>query len=726
MVGKKSNGVRITFLLFALAASAAALAISIPQSASTAGGNTPVCGTISSSTVWDLAGSPYIVTCDVEVAIGVTLTIQAGTVVKFDLGTSLIIDGELIAMEATFTSNDTIPNPYDWNHILFNPSSVDAVFDAQGNYVSGSTIQGSIIEFGGGGFPVDGALEIDTAAPYILNNLVRENGSSGIHAVGVSASQPVRVQQNQVMDNSSGGGIFITAGLALSNTVSNNVGSGIRATNSTVMGNDISGNSSGRGGGIYALGSTLTGNMVSGNSAGASGSGGIYASASTVMGNSVIGNSTTFQCGGIDAVANSTIADNLVLNNGASPGRGGGICLNGGTATGNTIRGNASAYWGGGIYAVNAVIENNLIEQNSAVDGGGVYGDGSMIMNNTVSDNSASNNGGGIYIAQDGTAVGNWIENNLATQGGGIYTQQVGPQAVNLTANTVQSNTANLGAGIYAVESVVVGNGVSSNTASTEGGGIFAEGGTLDGNTVSFNSAPAFGHGSGVYLSGSVEFTNNRVMTNTASGGTAGGLSIDGQPALLRFNNIFGNQPYDAEVISPDAVVATLNYWGAVPCASISGQIYDGDDLPGRGELSYAPSLYAPVVLAQFDAPGNLSISQHEESSVTLSWSANPPIPNIGCRHPQAGTPDIGYLLYYDTDSACAFDGVGLPGGDSPIDLGQDTTVMLTGLASGQDYYFTVTAYDYLDRESPFATPISIQTAGNRLYLPLIRRAGGG
>ncbi|MEZ4833992.1 MAG: hypothetical protein R2873_18755 [Caldilineaceae bacterium] len=59
---------------------------------------TNVSGPITTNTTWTLANSPYIVTDDVTVEAGVTLTIQPGVVVKFDSGTDeLWVNGTLIA-----------------------------------------------------------------------------------------------------------------------------------------------------------------------------------------------------------------------------------------------------------------------------------------------------------------------------------------------------------------------------------------------------------------------------------------------------------------------------------------------------------------------------------------------------------------------------------------------------------------------------------------------------
>jgi len=63
-------------------------------------------GSISSSTTWALADSPFEVTSNVTVSSPATLTIEPGVVVKFDAGTNLtILDG------ATLTANGTTESP---------------------------------------------------------------------------------------------------------------------------------------------------------------------------------------------------------------------------------------------------------------------------------------------------------------------------------------------------------------------------------------------------------------------------------------------------------------------------------------------------------------------------------------------------------------------------------------------------------------------------------------
>jgi parallel beta-helix repeat protein len=365
---------------------------------------------------------------------------------------------------------------------------------------------------------------------------------------------------------------------------------------------------------------------------------------------------------------------------------------------------------GGGLYGNVASIIGNTLSGNSANRGGAIYAYLGMVSSNTVLTNTTSLTGT-VYI-DGGSATGNTLRGNTAANGGGLY----GNEAT-LIGNTVEDNTAMIGGGILAEDSTVRGNTVTGNAAYSDGGGIYAVGGTVTGNTITENTAPSFGHGSGAYIIDVSDFSYNNVLDNTAPGGTAGGVSVSGQP-MLHYNNIYGNLPYDVEVVSDLAVDATFNYWGLSACTAIPNQIYDGYDAPGRGYLSYAPSLYSEVPVAQLAAPTELTLTKGE-TSVTLNWTPIAPLPDVGCRVPGSPSPDLGYLLYYGDDACAPYDGTGLPAGDSPIDVGEDTTLILSGI-SDTGMYFAVTAYDYLERQSAYSNVVSTESEAKTIFLPFL------
>lgn len=78
-------------------------------------------GTISTNTIWDLAGSPYTITGNVTLNHDDTLTIEPNVVVYFTNGTGMYIYGALYAENVTFTSDDDTvggsPLKGDWNFI---------------------------------------------------------------------------------------------------------------------------------------------------------------------------------------------------------------------------------------------------------------------------------------------------------------------------------------------------------------------------------------------------------------------------------------------------------------------------------------------------------------------------------------------------------------------------------------------------------------------------------
>ena len=82
-------------------------------------GQTNVSGGLFSDTTWNTSGSPYVVTGDIALFPGYTLTIESGVTIKFNSGTKLIVRGTLLASaslgnEITFTSNINSPTKGSW------------------------------------------------------------------------------------------------------------------------------------------------------------------------------------------------------------------------------------------------------------------------------------------------------------------------------------------------------------------------------------------------------------------------------------------------------------------------------------------------------------------------------------------------------------------------------------------------------------------------------------
>ena len=100
---------------------------------------TNVCGAITANTTWTTANSPYIMTCNVVVNAGVTLTIQPGVTVAGDEFERLEVKGRLVAV-------GTVANP-----IVFTSEANNGVGQWQGLLFNGGTGQLSqtIVRYGG-------------------------------------------------------------------------------------------------------------------------------------------------------------------------------------------------------------------------------------------------------------------------------------------------------------------------------------------------------------------------------------------------------------------------------------------------------------------------------------------------------------------------------------------------------------------------------------------------
>jgi parallel beta-helix repeat protein len=613
---------------------------------------TDVGGLICTNTTWTAAGSPYIVIGSSGIVIGcnATLTIEPGVVVKFNPTLAIVVGypgfgkGTLVARGTAespiiFTSIKdpcdpcTPAAPGDWSRIHFTDYSIDAVYNPDGNYVSGCILEHVIVEYAGYGNWT--SIFAEKSSPFLNYCEVRHNSYYGIQVDGTNApamkitnsevwDHPQcgivisggtggnKLLNNNIHDNRGGGIYFASAGsnTLIGNTISNNTGAGINFSSSgsnTLRGNTIS-NNTGRG--IYfdssagnTLSNTLTGNTITGNTGG-----GIYFGSSgsnTLTGNTITGNASNRDGGGIFF--------------------GGDYGSGGNTLTGNIISGNMSTICGGGIYfggasGSNTLTGNTITDNTSISAGGGIYGSSgsNTLTGNTICGNKSGNAGGGIYGSGSNTLTVNTITGNTSRyEGGGICFSQSGGNT--LTGNTISGNTSNTagggicfyGWGSSSGSNTLTGNTISYNTSSGAGGGICFYGwgsssgsNTLTRNVVQSNiSKNGFG---AVHLdtSGDTIFSQNTITDNYIETGTTGGIyvtgnservSLAGDPDAHTYNIIQDNDGYwvyNNNTFNADGrndVNAIYVQWGTSDVLLIMEKIFDYFDDGSKAFVLFYP-----------------------------------------------------------------------------------------------------------------------------------------
>ncbi|KKL86255.1 hypothetical protein LCGC14_1946560, partial [marine sediment metagenome] len=326
---------------------------------------------------------------------GITLDLNPGVILRFSTTNGLAIYGQLIAKGSEaepiiFTSNQSSPVRGDWVGIVFTDSSIDAVFDEDGNHINGSIMQYCIVEYGGESSTP--AIKIISSSPFIDHCIIKYNAYSGIYIQDSS----LNLTNNIISNNSAydGGGINIQSSVL------------------TIKNNTISFNSAAHvGGGIFS-----------------------WASTTTIIDNNIIYNSAYYTGGGIGySGGNLNIEGNIISYNSVDYKGGGFGNYEGGatmTINGNIISNNIAGT-GGGIYLSDwATFINNSIINNTAGTGGGISlsGRGATFIKNKFINNTAHDDGGGIYLigfqpSEEVFFYSNDIINNYASigKGGGIY-----------------------------------------------------------------------------------------------------------------------------------------------------------------------------------------------------------------------------------------------------------------------------------------------------------------
>jgi len=157
----------------------------IPLSIATESTVVSVSGTIAASNALWTNDRVYQVIGNVLVPVGVTLVIQPGTTVKFNQGKYMLVQGTLIAdgtasQPIVFTANSDAPTAGFWGGtyglnqggIMFDSLSQPAQFDVSGNYIGGSILRYTVIEYSAG-------VGMYSAAPLVDNNVLRFSGGPG-------------------------------------------------------------------------------------------------------------------------------------------------------------------------------------------------------------------------------------------------------------------------------------------------------------------------------------------------------------------------------------------------------------------------------------------------------------------------------------------------------------------------------------------------------------------
>jgi hypothetical protein len=382
---------------------------------------TDVSGNISSNTTWTLANSPYIIAGNVNLVSGVTLTIEAGVTVKFDANKVLYIYGTLIAQgtsssKITFTSNQSTPSAGDYIFKFFD-SAVDASFDGDGNYSSGSILEYCIIEYGKGVY-------CDNSSPFINYCTIRYHSTNpGINMAESSASTK-KITNNEIHDNSNGGMVISGNSTSSYTTISNN---------------NIYNNWGKSGAGASISNAIFSNNTVRNN----------YASRDDNK------SDYYYEGGGVSANSGSRIINNTITGNKAEDG--GGIEFDGGYIANNIIYGNWADDEGGGIILdhgdSNDTLMYNIIVNNSAYNGGAINVDhgGGKILYNVFAENytdgtsyAHNTNGGAIYFAsssdEDLTVEYNSFIKNRTTLSGAAF-QYVRSYQSDKTPGSLKYNT---------------------------------------------------------------------------------------------------------------------------------------------------------------------------------------------------------------------------------------------------------------------------------------------
>lgn len=587
---------------------------------------------------------------DLQIPQGITLTVREGITFEIEGDRYVYVSGCIImqgseAGPIQVTTNDPSPSPGDWQCIQFESCADPALFNEEGEYISGPMFQH--VHFTHAGISGKHTIHAIYTPVYIDNCVFEDCSNDGAIRNG---SGHLTISNNQILNytytppQDCEEAIYCTGDncLVSGNTICNSENlqfiHGIRVSGNhcRVTYNSISHT---RGAAITFDGSSglIAYNEISNGQGTPNDGGGIYSNGlgCSILGNEISGGQAIRYGGGLFCYGDSSSILRNVISDCQAGWKGGGTYLEGNDliVEGNFISNCfcssfslSQIFGGGGCYIGGSRLHfsDNLIQECTAeiIDvspsAGGAFGGGALLWvdDSIIAGNTFTQN---ICIA----------DNNDYAQGGGISvigsTNTLSGNAVN--GNSLQTTNSSsdflFGAGIYLVGSsyslsnctiirnVIMGNG----NAWEQGGGIHIESANvvIDSCTISGNSAHL---GGGIYSSGSNTRINFTTITNNFAQSQGGGIlgcrcllnsivkyneigdsthagGIEADADSICFCNISHNQGYQLYQLGTDETIATHNWWFTRSDeVEIENGIYDGHDTGGSlGVCTYNPFL---------------------------------------------------------------------------------------------------------------------------------------
>lgn len=603
--------------------------------------------TISSDMTFDLDHSPYVISGDVTLASGYTLTIDPGVVVKFlDTTSSLTINGTLDAIgtstsQIVFTSFKDDVNGGDTN------GDGSATTPAAGDWYYFKTTNGSTInldyvtvQYGGyTGARSDYAMffiDDNTASVTIDHSTFQD---SSYYTLKIDPGSTSTIQNSSITNTAGQRAIYITGGTSIltANTISSGGSYGIYIDDAspTIIDNQVNDSTIG----LYVQGSsatpTITNNTFTGNSYG------LYAGSSaspSIMDNTFTNNT---YCIYLNGSITSSIA--LTGNTGSSNTYNA-IGLTGSTSGDFTLdMANDLLYAFDGF----TVASGNTL----TIDPGTVVkflnATSYMIVNGTLSADGTSadpiiftsykDDTFGGDTNEDGTLTtpegGDWYYFKIAS-GGTAYldyvTMQYGGSSAgstpmlriddNAASVTVDHSTLqNSGYVILEIDpgsTSTIQNSAITNTNNQVA--IYSSGGSsvLSGNTITASNS------SGVYVYGASPTITDNIFTDSAYGIYA---RNDANPVITG-NSFYDNTTYGVyNTVTSVTINAENNWWGDTsgPYNSTSNPTAIGDDV--SSDVDFDPWLTADPTIADTTPPADVGLGTISKDvwtpSVTVNWT---------------------------------------------------------------------------------------------------------